>query len=483
MGEEKKITGLNSLSDWLSNSVTESQDKQYRHRLLKENLSHRAKILSELQSLVHEAHEDARRRLRNLAGNSLDPLDPLAPSCASYPVEEYPKCLDIQTLKGCFGEIFAGVIAEKLSPFGEDEWEVPAFLFRFHITEFQQLEILRQIGGEAQRRPGRAGDDCLAFQRDSKGRIIRSLICEAKCTSRHQSQMTSEAHEKASKPNLKPVDILQLIDILKDYHDPISLKWIESLRQLLLLPVNNSNYERCDLVSYICGLPPVHNKTVIPTAQPHDKYTGGRRLEAVETHFYDVEGLIEAAYNKQDAFSPSDSNFTDINQVWQQVITSLRPPATQALLRQHCHLLAFDGQEARISVSSLPLFREVLRKESNIKDAFSQSGVFKPKQEGEKVKVKLKVVASPKPIATTNNKQPSLDGGVRQNTSTQAQDLPEMDEVAVAARKLAEFFGGEVVTLRNDPELTDAATLKWQNAAREFAVDAEEQQDEGEIDF
>jgi hypothetical protein len=58
-----------------------------------------------------------------------------------------------------------------------------------------------------------------------------------------------------------------------------------------------------------------------------------------------------------------------------------------------------------------------------------------------------------------------------------------MDEVAVAARKLAEFFGGEVVTLRNDPELTDAATLKWQNAAREFAVDAEEQQDEGEIDF
>ncbi|WP_206208665.1 hypothetical protein, partial [Vogesella mureinivorans] len=96
-----------------------------------------------------------RSRLRDLESDSLNPI----PSNLD-PAKGYPEILHIQTLKGYFGETFAGIIALNFSPFGETDWEVPAFLFRFHLTEFQQLEFLQQVEDEeANLRPGRTGDD------------------------------------------------------------------------------------------------------------------------------------------------------------------------------------------------------------------------------------------------------------------------------------------------------------------------------------
>lgn len=292
----------NKFHKWLSNEICESEDKRYRHRLLKEKLEYRYDILDELKEFVQNAHEDARRYLRK----PLESLDPLEQLSASDLADGYPELLHINDLKGYFGEIFAGLIAEHFSPFGYS-WTVPAFLFRFHHVVFQRLEERHQTGEEIKKIPGRTGDDCLAFQLGGRGQIVRSLVCESKCTKTHRSDSISEAHKKLSADNPRPVDIRQIIAILEDRDDPESAEWIAPLRQLLLRDPNeirnpSSGYERCDFVCYICGDSPKQGdrKAWMPTIEPHKKYTGKRRLEAVETHLNDVDGLVREVYGKED---------------------------------------------------------------------------------------------------------------------------------------------------------------------------------------
>jgi hypothetical protein len=301
MKERQKITRFNGISKWLSNSVSESEDKRYTHRLLKEDKSQRDIILDELILIIQKAHEDARYRLRKLAGNSLAPFEEFS---ESDPSSGYPERLNIISLKGYFGEIFSGIIAENFAPFGQDDWEVPAFLFRFHLVEFQHLEFLNQTEEIAKKRPGRTGDDCLAFLRNSEGVIIASLVCEAKCTTNHYTKMIAEAHKKASVSHIKPVDTPQIIEILQDYDDPFSSEWVNSLRVLWLEKVD-INYERCDLISYICGEHPVRNPTWISPDKPHEEYTAKRRLEAVEIHLHEVENLVTTVYSQPAIATPS----------------------------------------------------------------------------------------------------------------------------------------------------------------------------------
>jgi hypothetical protein len=107
----KKTAHLTKISDWLKKSIFESAEKKYRYRLLEENLEHRDEMIKELQVLVQEAHEDFRQHIRNLLGYSLDPL---GEPCTTYPLDDHPRCWPLKTLKGYFGEIFAGVIAEQV---------------------------------------------------------------------------------------------------------------------------------------------------------------------------------------------------------------------------------------------------------------------------------------------------------------------------------------------------------------------------------
>ena len=281
------MSKINHIHFWLSDSLTESNNKRYRHRLLQENLKRRKLIIDELKSYVNIAHEDARQHLRELAGTSLDPLEGY-----SDPSKGYPEILHPTTLKGYFGEIFAAIIAENFAPFEEDNWKVPAFLFRFHLVEFQQLESLRQTGGEAKKRTGRTGDDCLAFKLNDDGKIIQVLYCEAKCTTKHFSNMIAEAHKKVSESEI--VDILQIIEILKEKNDAASQMWIDALRQIRLFP----NYERYNLVSYICGEFPKRGQTWMTTDKPHLEYKSKQRLESVEIHLSNVDALIQEVYGR-----------------------------------------------------------------------------------------------------------------------------------------------------------------------------------------
>jgi hypothetical protein len=126
-------------------------------------------------------------------------------------------------------------------------------------------------------------------------RLIRSLVCEAKCTGDHRSDLISEAHRKASSANRIPVDVLQLIEILQDYDDANSKDWVNALRVLYQRNIDTT-YERIDMVAYICGRSPKRRTSWISPDRPHDQYTARRRLEAIEVHLNGVVELIQIVY-------------------------------------------------------------------------------------------------------------------------------------------------------------------------------------------
>lgn len=290
---------METVNDWLNDTLNESDDKSYRHLLLKEDSTARIQAIVTLMQLVREAHEDARLRLRKAFEISLDPIESETEEIYD-PTQGYPEVFDMTTLKGYFGEIFAGIIAEIFSPFDEQAWKVPAFSFRYHEIAFDQLEMLMLTGDMISAIPGRTGDDCLAFVMENE-KIIKVLFCEAKCTANHSSGLIVDAHEKISSRNSIPVEIRRLIEILRDYDDADALKWIDALRKLRVNR-GKKDYERYDLVSYICGSSPKKPKgrtTWMPLDAPHSKYTAKRNLEAVEIHLTDVEDLIKMVYGKE----------------------------------------------------------------------------------------------------------------------------------------------------------------------------------------
>jgi hypothetical protein len=283
---------IQNIGAWLTSAVSQTINGRYRHQILTESLPQRDALIDGLVRYVKAAHDDALRRLRHLAGISLDPF---APTPKGDPGDLYPHRLHLTVLQGAFGEIFAGIVAEHFAPFGEDGWEVPAYLFRTHSVAFEQLEASFQTGNPPKQVPGRTGDDCLAFQRDASRQIVKTLYCEAKCTIDHNASMIAEAHEKVSSSPV--VNLLQIVEILEDRGDPTSLAWIEPLRQLRIQNAP-AGHERCDLVSYICGRLPRRNATWIGTEQPHEAYKANRRLEVVEVHLHDVESMVRTVYDK-----------------------------------------------------------------------------------------------------------------------------------------------------------------------------------------
>ncbi len=288
----KRMITQSKFSYLLWSYISESKDKRYRHRLIKLVKNKRSELISELKIYVQKAHQDAQEFLRK-AGESLDPL---GETVTVNLIQGYPDELPLQTLKGYFGEVIAGLIAEHYAPFDIDTWKVPAFLFRFHEVAFQYLEFVRQTGKRKKSLPGRTGDDCLAFQTDDQGQIVRSLYCEAKCTRGHSNKMISDAHKKVSESEM--VDIPQLIRIIIESKEPDAAQWVDALRQLLIrLPVPDD--ERYDLVSYVCR-PPIRNSHSVrlPIDKPHPIYTASRRLEAVEIHIPDLDSVIQEVYGR-----------------------------------------------------------------------------------------------------------------------------------------------------------------------------------------
>ncbi|HEY9601648.1 MAG TPA: DNA polymerase III subunit gamma/tau [Allocoleopsis sp.] len=88
------------------------------------------------------------------------------------------------------------------------------------------------------------------------------------------------------------------------------------------------------------------------------------------------------------------------HEIWQQVLDRLQPPATQALLRQHSHLVSFDGSVAIIGISSQPLLKLAQGKLSNIEAAFEAIFQYQVKVSVQTKTAKSSGVASTKEVTS-----------------------------------------------------------------------------------
>ncbi|MEL7522037.1 MAG: hypothetical protein AAGJ80_10555, partial [Cyanobacteria bacterium J06553_1] len=102
-------------------------------------------------------------------------------------------------------------------------------------------------------------------------------------------------------------------------------------------------------------------------------------------------------------------------QLWNQVVSCLHPPTTQALLKQQCHLVNFDGTSAIVGVSSAKLEKMTQQKIPNIEAAFAQVCQ-------RKVRVQLEVASSKK--NTTSNSLNTTASTNQKITETHS-DIPQ----------------------------------------------------------
>ena len=289
------------LNKWLVDQHLASSHTRYHLRVWRENPASLMAIKDELIAYIDEAFEDARRRIRRGFEDDLSPFN----NSVVDPAANFPAMLNCITLQGYFGETLAVLAVEHWGALGHDDWLIPAFLFRFHDQEFQHLDTIneRLLTGEAfdpdqvsERRPGRTGDDGLAFRKNSENTITDILVLEAKCLTRNNSTKIKEAHEKLSKGGLKPSGVRELINLLEEYDTPGAQSWQEALLKYWQEGFRGTN--RHDGVGYTCGqIPPQTGRVAWMSANaPHPAYTTARRLEGMEFQFEDLITVINTLY-------------------------------------------------------------------------------------------------------------------------------------------------------------------------------------------
>ncbi len=266
---------LTLLNAWLVSRLNPSSNPRYRLRVWREDRAALPAIRSELKAYITESFEDARQRLRRGFEDTLSPFnDPLVDPAANY-----PQALHRVTLQGYLGETLAVLAVEHWGAHGHSDWQVPAFLFRFHDQEFQHLELINEklrrgeaydLDATAEQRPGRTGDDGLAFRMNAQGAITDLLVLEAKCLSTNRPSTIAEAYEKLAGTGTLPSGIRELINILDDYDTPQAGAWQEALIKLRADTRRRAN--RLDGMAYACGQVPTRQVSWLSTTQPDRAY-------------------------------------------------------------------------------------------------------------------------------------------------------------------------------------------------------------------
>jgi DNA polymerase-3 subunit gamma/tau len=212
----------------------------------------------------------------------------------------------------------------------------------------------------------------------------------------------------------------------------------------------------------------------------------------------------------------------DLANIWQAVLSRLHPPATLALIRQHCRLVDFSGNMARITISSKPLLKLAQSRIANVEEAF-----FKCFQQKVKVSIEIAGTAEttqtppqisapahppantvspasvppspdpPEPVSTplptpTPAPTPAPISPPKMETETFVpQALPAFD-LDSAVQVLIRTFEGEVVELdfTQPVQAVDSVGSQWENSPEEqygseFSNTAylEETDDTDETDF
>lgn len=296
-----KRINIPKLNAWLPQQAVSGSHPSYSLRLWRENPTAFKAVEGELKLYIEEAFADARQRLRRGFEDDLSPFN-VAPL---DPTVNYPAALHRNTLQGYFGETLGVLAVEHWGAHGRTDWQVPAFLFRFHDTEFQHLERINQKlrdGGNhapdasTEMRPGRTGDDGLAFVKDSNGTITHVLTIEAKCIAVNNTGIVASAHAKLASAALLPDSTRELIEVLADYDTPLAQEWRTAL--LKFRSGGYRNATRFDSISYVCGnhpkTPP--RTTWLDPAKPHPNYAISRHLEGMEFQVHNLKNLIDQLY-------------------------------------------------------------------------------------------------------------------------------------------------------------------------------------------
>lgn len=275
---------------------TQSQNATYYHLHLLENKANRRAILPILARYARDAHSDSVAEIRRI---TVGRLDTRQTSQRDQVLAAYPNACTDTTLKGYFGELMAGLVAEAFSPKGE-AWHVPAFLFHTHDLLFQELIRFVHVRDHVRQVVGHSGADCLAFSTTGNtASITRVLICEAKCSSTHRSDLIVDAFESLNSGTTESaqVSLVRIIDALHRRATPVARTWIGRLEHFKDSG-SMTDQSRDDLLTYVYGTRPrTAGARRIAQDAPNSAYTARRRLTATELSLdADVTALVRDVY-------------------------------------------------------------------------------------------------------------------------------------------------------------------------------------------
>lgn len=282
------------IKKWLSENITIRDDNNYRYKELKEvEKSMREKAINRISEELRSAHESAKNRYANAFRRSLKPFGDKE-NTPQKVLSEYPEGLPLQTKKGYFGEVWAGIVVQEMSPFDLEGWRVPVYLLEFHGEAFQYLN--RKIKGDIEQDknvPGRTGDDCLAFRFDDEGKVEGVIFCEAKVRKGHDSRGLKDAHNKVSEAI---ADIRRTLELLKEKDGGSYNEMAESIEKEYL--EGDIVEKRFDFISYSCGKFPSNTKVWSNKEVYFSEYSRGGPLEVTELHFKNINKLVSEVYKK-----------------------------------------------------------------------------------------------------------------------------------------------------------------------------------------
>lgn len=262
-----------------------------------------------LRPYFESAHADARENFHKAVRISLHPETGEMGADATY-----PNCLPPKTIRGLFGEVMAGMIAEAYPMVGAKSWRIPIFLFRYHGAVEDYIFDLARDPTKKREVHGRPGNDFIGLEMAADGTVTAFIAGEAKwradlTASTMDTIMKGDGTGKGPARVYKdngvwndintalpvPKGLQQMCDLLAIKDRDAFARTILSLDEALL---GKSSPPRTDLVLVAGNRSPTRPKgaTLLPTAAAPADYKAARPLQIVEIVLEGGEDLINRIY-------------------------------------------------------------------------------------------------------------------------------------------------------------------------------------------
>jgi len=282
----------------------------YGHLLLEQQVTALSDAdIAELRPYFESAHQDAREVFHAAARISLHPEDGERGDHAIY-----PNCLPPKTIRGLFGEVMCGIVAENYSLVGGKTWRVPIFLFREHAPVARYIFDLVRDPARVKEVHGRPGNDFIGLELAADGTVLAFIAGEAKW----RADLTASTIDTIMKGDgqgkgaarvwadngvwndintalLIPQGIQQICDLLNIKDRDGYAHTIFSLDEALLTDVGPPRTDMVLIAGNRAATRAV-GTALLPTAMPPADYTAGRPLQIVEIVLLGGENMIERLY-------------------------------------------------------------------------------------------------------------------------------------------------------------------------------------------